>query len=62
LCLYRAVTRLHHQGNTHRNGERIYHMPNQRFYARVRMDVGGGKRWFCTPEEAEAAGWRRAFE
>ena len=48
------------KGNVNRNGERIYHMQNQRFYARIRMDKGGGRRWFCTPEEAEAAGWRRA--
>jgi endonuclease YncB( thermonuclease family) len=48
------------KGNISRNGERIYHMENQRFYARIRMDIGGGRRWFCTPEEAEAAGWRRA--
>ena len=49
------------KGNISRHGERIYHLPNQRFYARIRMDKGGGKRWFCTPEEAEAAGWRRAL-
>jgi len=49
------------KGNISRSGERIYHMPNQRFYARIRMDKGGGRRWFCTPEEAEAAGWRRAL-
>jgi endonuclease YncB( thermonuclease family) len=48
------------KGNVNRNGERIYHMENQRFYARIRMDKGGGRRWFCTTEEAEAAGWRRA--
>ena len=48
------------KGNVNRNGERIYHMENQRFYARIRMDKGGGRRWFCTPEEAETAGWRRA--
>jgi endonuclease YncB( thermonuclease family) len=48
------------KGNISRNGERIYHMENQRFYARIKMDKGGGRRWFCTPEEAEAAGWRRA--
>jgi endonuclease YncB( thermonuclease family) len=48
------------KGNVNRNGERIYHMPDQRFYARTRMDIGG-KRWFCTPEEAEAAGWRRSL-
>ena len=49
------------KGNINRNGERIYHMQNQKFYARIRIDKGGGKRWFCTPEEAEAAGWRRAL-
>src|SRR3974390_566629 len=49
------------KGNISRHGERIYHMPSQRFYARIRMDVGGGRRWFCTPEEAEAAGWRKAL-
>jgi hypothetical protein len=48
------------KGNISRNGERIYHMENQRFYARIKMDKGGDRRWFCTPEEAEAAGWRRA--
>jgi hypothetical protein len=49
------------KGNINRNGERIYHLQNQQFYARIKMDIGGGKRWFCTPEEAEAAGWRRAL-
>lgn len=49
------------KGNMNRNGERIYDMPDQKFYARIRMDRGGGKRWFCTPEDAEAAGWRRAL-
>jgi hypothetical protein len=48
------------KGNVNANGERIYPMPGQEFYAKVRMDVGKGKRWFCTREEAEAAGWRRA--
>jgi endonuclease YncB( thermonuclease family) len=48
------------KGNVNRNGERIYHMEHQRFYARIKMDKGGGRRWFCTPEEAEASGWRRA--
>jgi hypothetical protein len=31
------------KGNVNRSGERIYHMQNQRFYARIRMDKGGGK-------------------
>jgi endonuclease YncB( thermonuclease family) len=49
------------KGNVNRKGERIYHTQNQKFYASIQMDKGGGKRWFCTPEEAEAAGWRRAL-
>jgi hypothetical protein len=49
------------KGNVSRNGERIYHMPDQQFYARIEMERGGGRRWFCTPDEAEAAGWRRAL-
>ncbi len=49
------------KGNISQNGERIYHIEGQRFYPRIKMDKGGGRRWFCTPEEAEAAGWRRAL-
>jgi len=49
------------KGNINRNGERIYHLQNQQFYARIKMNRGDGRRWFCTPQEAEAAGWRRAL-
>jgi hypothetical protein len=48
------------KGNVSRNGERIYYMPDQKFYPRIDMSKDGGRRWFCTPEEAEVAGWRRA--
>jgi hypothetical protein len=44
------------KGNVNRNGERIYHLPGQEYYDKVQMDPGKGKRWLCTPEEAEAAG------
>jgi endonuclease YncB( thermonuclease family) len=49
------------KGNINRNGEQIYHMQGQRFYAKIKIDKGGGRRWFCTAKEAEAAGWRRAL-
>ena len=49
------------KGNVNRNGERIYHMPEQHFYSTIRMEIGAGRRWFCTPEEAEAAGFRRSL-
>lgn len=47
------------KGNVSSNG-RIYHLPGQRDYARTRIDTSRGERWFCTEEEARAAGWRRA--
>jgi endonuclease YncB( thermonuclease family) len=47
------------KGNISANGH-IYHMPGQRDYDRVRITPSRGERWFCTPEEAEAAGWRPA--
>jgi hypothetical protein len=34
----------------------IYHLPGDRWYAKMRMDAG--KRWFCSVNEAEAAGCR----
>jgi phosphatidylserine/phosphatidylglycerophosphate/cardiolipin synthase-like enzyme len=48
------------KGNVSRRGERIYHLPADRTYDQVRMDKAHGKRWFCTEEQAVAAGWRKA--
>lgn len=47
------------KGNVNRKGERIYHAPGGRDYNRVTMK-GAGAQWFCSEEEAVAAGWRRA--
>ncbi len=38
----------------------IYHMPGQRDYCKTVIDESKGERWFCSPAEAEAAGWRAA--
>lgn len=43
------------------SGEKIYHTPGQRDYDRTDIDPARGERWFCTPAEAEAAGWRAAM-
>lgn len=48
------------KGNVSRNGDRIYHMPWQKDYARVRIEAHPEKRWFCDENEATAAGWRKA--
>nr|WP_127105636.1 thermonuclease family protein [Pararhodobacter zhoushanensis] len=47
------------KGNVSASG-RVYHIPGQRDYERTRIDETRGERWFCTEDEARAAGWRRA--
>jgi uncharacterized protein YraI len=48
------------KGNVNSSGERIYHMPGGSLYGRTTIDPAEGDRWFCTPTEAEAAGFRAA--
>jgi hypothetical protein len=47
------------KGNVNRDGERIYHLPGQLAYSKINMSAPQ-KRWFCSEEEARAAGWRPA--
>jgi endonuclease YncB( thermonuclease family) len=49
------------KGNINRNGEHIYHLPFQQFYSRTKIDESKGERWFCTEQQAQEAGWRRAL-
>jgi endonuclease YncB( thermonuclease family) len=46
------------KGNVNRAGECIYHQPTSRWYAQIKMQISKGTRWFCSVEEAEAAGCR----
>lgn len=48
------------KGNVNTRGERIYHMPGQKYYAETRISASHGERWFCSEAEARAAGWRRS--
>jgi hypothetical protein len=48
------------KGNINSKGERIYHRPGQEHYDRTRINTAQGERWFCSPAEAQAAGWRAA--
>ena len=45
------------KGNISSNGK-IYHTPWSPSYARTRIDTSRGERWFCSEDEAIAAGWR----
>ncbi|WP_417585158.1 hypothetical protein [Pelagibacterium sp.] len=42
------------------SGERIYHVPGQRYYAETKIRPEYGERWFCSEAEARQAGWRRS--
>jgi endonuclease YncB( thermonuclease family) len=46
------------KGNVNRSGECIYHKPTSRWYAQIKMQIAKGTRWFCSVDEAEAAGCR----
>ena len=46
------------KGNVNSAGECIYHRPTSRWYAQIKMRIAKGTRWFCSVEEAEAAGCR----
>lgn len=47
------------KGNISRNnGDRIYHVPWSEHYSRTKISLDKGERWFCSEDEALAAGWR----
>lgn len=42
------------------DGEKIYHLPGMKYYDKTKISPEYGERWFCTEEEANANGWRKA--
>jgi hypothetical protein len=42
------------------SGERIFHVPGQRDYDSTTIRGDYGERWFCSEDDAIAAGWRKA--
>lgn len=48
------------KGNIASDGEKIYHMPGQRYYDKTIIDTSKGERWFCSETEAVNAGWRKS--
>ena len=49
------------KGNISASGEKIYHLPGCGSYAKTQIDESRGERWFCSEEEAQSAGWRKAL-
>ncbi|QKD19518.1 thermonuclease family protein [Mesorhizobium sp. NZP2077] len=48
------------KGNISAGGERIFHVPGQKYYSVTIINQAKGERWFCSEAEATAAGWRRS--
>jgi len=48
------------KGNISSSGEKIYHVPSQRYYNQTVITTSKGERWFCNEEEAKKAGWRKS--
>jgi endonuclease YncB( thermonuclease family) len=46
------------KGNINAAGDRIFHLPGASGYEETVIRVEQGERWFCSVEEATAAGWR----
>lgn len=42
------------------SGERVFHVPGQKYYQQTRISFGHGERWFCSEDEARKAGWRKS--
>ncbi|MET4687440.1 sunset domain-containing protein [Sinorhizobium fredii] len=49
------------KGNVSINtGERIFHVPGQKYYTQTKISPQYGERWFCSEFEAWAVGWRKS--
>ncbi len=49
------------KGNINGAGEKIYHLPNSKWYEKTFIDDSKGERWFCSEDEARGAGWRSPY-
>jgi hypothetical protein len=45
---------------SYNGGQKIYHVPGQKYYWATRINWLKGERWFCSEMAARQAGWRRS--
>ena len=50
------------KGDIDNDGDKIYHIPGQQMYDATVINPKQGEIWFCSYEEAEAAGWKAFVE
>ncbi len=56
-----AIVNCNIKGNVSYNtSERIYHVPGQEYYNETKISPHRGERWFCSEQDARAAGWRKS--
>ena len=48
------------KGNISSSQEKVYHIIGCGSYTATKIEETAGERWFCTEQEAQAAGWRKA--
>ena len=48
------------KGNIYKKGDRIYHVPGQKYHDKTVISERDGERWFCSEDEARKAGWRKS--
>lgn len=48
------------KGNISKNGTKIYHLPNQKYYDRVEVDLNRGEYFFANENEAIKLGFRKS--
>ena len=61
VCEFSGTAQAVIKGNIDaRTGEREYHVPSGFFYNTTEVSEGQGDRWFCTEDQAVAAGWHKA--
>lgn len=49
------------KGNINRAGEKIYFTEESINFKNVKIDEAAGEKFFCSEDEAVAAGWRKAL-
>ncbi len=49
------------KGNISASGEKIYHLQGCGSYSKTTIDEKRGEHWFCSEQEAQSSGWRKAL-
>lgn len=49
------------KGNISSEGKKTYHVPTGEYYATVEVDPSAGEAFFCSEDDAKAAGFKRSY-